>query len=274
MIKNIIKGTINDTVSGCRQEMTVSKSILGLEIIRRPAKDNAIVNDAMKSTDDVKVFQHRRFGKIGRSLFYGFEPLKNVKGVGIIIYPGTLVDVTAYAPIAKFLAENGFHAVLATPPFSLTVADIDLADDVINFGWKDEIKTWVISGHSLGGALACTYAKRNQDTKLKGVVLLAAYAGDSSSSLDGDLSETDYKVVSIYGSVDGIALYEDVVVEGAKKLPASTKFVKIEGGNHTQFSYVAKLQESRGKVDGEPTISLEGQQEIIRKTMLELLSEF
>lgn len=268
MINTIIK----DTTSGIRQEEAEVKSLFGLEIIRRPAKDNAIVNDAMESTEDVKVFRHRRL-KIGRTLFFGFEPLKNVKNVGLILYPGTLVDVKAYAPIAKFLAENGYHAVLATPPFSLTVADIDLADDVINFGWKDEVKTWAITGHSQGGALACTYAKRNQGTKLKGVVLLAAYAGDSSSSLEGDLSETDYKVVSIYGSVDGIALYEDVVVEGAKKLPPSTKFVKIEGGNHTQFSYVAKLQEGRGKTDGEATISLEGQQKIICDTLLEHLSE-
>lgn len=267
----MIKTAVKDTVAGIRQEETEVKSLFGLEIIRRPAKDNATVNDAMKSTEDVKVFRHRRL-KIGRTLFFGFEPLKNVKNVGIVIYPGTLVDVRAYAPIAKLLAENGYHAVLATPPFSLTAADVDLADDIINFGWKDEVKTWSISGHSQGGALACTYAKRNQGTKLKGVVLLAAYAGDS-SFLEGDLSETDYKVVSIYGSVDGIALYEDVVVEGAKKLPPSAKFVKIEGGNHTQFSYVAKLQEGRGKTDGEPTISLEDQQKIICDTLLEHLSE-
>jgi hypothetical protein len=271
----MIKTVIKDAASGIRQEEDVVKSFLGLEVIRRPAKDNAIVNDAMESTEDVKVFRHRRLGRIGRTLFFGFEPLKNVKNVGLILYPGTLVDVRAYAPIAKFLAQNGYHAVLATPPFSLTVADIDLADDIINFGWKDEVKTWAISGHSQGGALACTYAKRNQGTKLKGVVLLAAYAGgdDSSLGLGGDLSETDYKVVSIYGSVDGIALYEDVVVEGAKKLPPSAKFVKIEGGNHTQFSYVAKLQEGRGKTDGEAIISLEGQQKIICDTLLEHLSE-
>ena len=270
----MIKTVVKDTFSGIRQEETVVKSRFGLlEIIRRPAKDNATVNDAMESTEDVHVFRHRRFNKIGRTLFYGFEPLKNVKNVGIVIYPGTLVDVKAYAPIAKFLAKNGYHAALATPPFSLTVADIDLADDIINFGWKDEVKTWSITGHSQGGALACTYAKRNQGTNLKGVVLLAAYAGDSSTSLEGDLSETDYKVVSIYGSVDGIALYEDVVVEGAKKLPSSAKFVKIEGGNHTQFSYVAKLQEGRGKTDGEATISVEDQQKIICETLLEHLSE-
>ena len=183
------------------------------------------------------------------------------------------MDVTAYAPIAKRMAENGYHAALATPLLSLASTDADAADDVINFGWTDEVKTWVISGHSQGGAISCTYAKRNQGSKLKGVILLAAYGGDK-DLLNGNLSDTDYKVLSIYGSVDGIALFEDVVVEGAKVLPQDAKFVKIDGGNHSQFSYVEGLQESGDKVDGVPTITLEAQQEIICSNVLEFLSGF
>lgn len=244
-----------------------------MAIISRPSKDNEIVNRAMESTSDVNVFQQRRwFGKLGGSLFFGFEPKKNAKGVGIIIYPGALVDAKAYAPIAKRMAENGYHAALATPPFSLSVTDIDLADDVINFGWKNEVKTWVIGGHSLGGAMSCTYAKRNQGSKLKGVILLAAYAGDKDLS-NGNLGDTDYKVLSIYGSVDGIASFEDVVVEGAKALPQDAKFVKIDGGNHSQFSYVGGLQETGDKVDGVPTITLEAQQDIVCNNVLEFLSD-
>jgi len=242
--------------------------------IRRPAKDNEIVNTAMKSSCDVNVFQHRRIlGKLGRSLFFGFEPKKSPKGIGFIIYPGTLVDVTAYAPIAKFLAEKGYHVALATPPLSLASFDFDLADDIIKFGWKDDVKTWVVSGHSQGGAIACTYAKKRQGSKLKGVILLAAYAGDT-TLLNGNLSETDYKVLSIYGSVDGIALYDKVVVVGATRLPQDAKFVKIEGGNHTQFSYAEGLQESGEKKDGVPTITLEAQQELICNNVLEFLSHF
>ena len=242
---------------------------------RKPAEDNEVVNEAMKSTSDVYVFQQRRwgFGYLGRSLFFGFEPTKNVKGVGFIIYPGTIVDPTAYAPIAKLMAENGYHAAIATPPLSLASFDYDLADNIINYGWKDEINTWVISGHSQGGAISCTYAKRNQGKTLKGVILLAAYAGDS-RFLNGNLSDTDYDVMSIYGSLDGIALYEDVVVEGAKTLPSNAQFVKIEGGNHSQFSYADGIQESGDKVDGTPTITLEEQQEIICKNILEFLSQY
>lgn len=254
--------------------------------LRKPAEDDEVVNEAMKSTPEVKVFEHKRlFGILGRTVFLAFEPMKNVKGVGLIIYPGTLIEPSAYAPLAKRMAENGYHAVIATPPLSLaSVGDLgrDYADEIIEFGWKDEIQSWVISGHSQGGAIACAYAKKNQGSKLKAVVLLAAYAGGVEildgkiTLLDGDLSDTDYKVTSIYGTLDGIALYEDVVVEGAKKLPPTAKFVKIEGGNHSLFSYAEGIQESdsKGKIDGTPTITIEAQQEIIATTILQVLSEY
>lgn len=247
--------------------------------IRKPSDDNETVNEAMQSTDDVYVFQHKSlFGKFGRSVFFGFEPrTQNIKGVGIIIYPGTLVDATAYAPLAKRLAYDGYHAVIATPPLSLSsVGDLlgsDYADKIIDFGWKDEIKTWVISGHSQGGAIACAYAASNQGSNLKGVILLASYPGDG-RFFNGNLSKTDYEVMSIYGSLDGIALYQDVVIEGAKLLPPKTKFVEIDGGNHSQFSYAEGIQESGDKVDGVPTITVEAQQDIIARNVLEFLSQF
>mmetsp|Transcript_11233 Transcript_11233/g.23967 ORF Transcript_11233/g.23967 Transcript_11233/m.23967 type:complete len:91 (+) Transcript_11233:535-807(+) len=72
---------------------------------------------------------------------------------------------------------------------------------------------------------------------------------------DGDISKTDYDVVSIYGALDGIALYEDVVTGAKKMLPPDAKFVEIDGGNHSQFSYAKGIQQSGDKVDGTPTIT-------------------
>ena len=230
----------------------------------------------MESTSDVKVFRQKRiFGKFGRSQFLGFEPQGNAEGVGIIVYPGTFVDATAYAPIAKRMAENGYHAAIATPPLSLaSVGDLgrDYGDKIMSY-WKDDVESWVISGHSQGGAIASAYAKSYEGSKLMGLVLLAAYGGDG-KVMNGDLSESDYDVISLYGSLDGIALYEDVVVEGAKTLPPNAKFVEIEGGNHSQFSYAEGIQESGEKIDGKPTISLEEQQEIVCTNMLKLLSKY
>ena len=270
---NISKTIVGDALAGTREVVTETRSIFGLEIIRRPDPNNEIVNNALQSNSKVRVFKHRRLGRIGRLLFWGFEPLQkdDVKGVGIILYPGTLVDVRAYAPIAHQMAENGYHAAIVTPPLSLSFADADLANDVIKFkGWENklDINAWAVSGHSQGGAFACKFANDNRGTTVKAVVLLAAYGAESFN-----LSDSDFKVVSIYGSVDGIALYEDVVVEGAKLLPPTTKFVKIEGGNHTQFSYVEKLQQSGKKVDGVASMTVEEQQEIICQNLLSLLSE-
>ena len=115
--------------------------------------------------------------------------------------------------------------------------------------WKKDVQSWVISGHSREGAIACSYARNNQGSKLKGVVLLAAYGGDK-NIFNGDLSKSDYKVMSIYGSLDGIALYNDVIVDSTKMLPPSAEFIEIEGGNHSQFSYAEGIQVSGDKVDG------------------------
>ena len=246
---------------------------------RRPAKDDKDVAAAMKSTDSVEVFRKRRFFNVfGRTLFLGFEPKKNAKDVGFVIYPGTLVTPEAYAPLAKRIAEQGYRVAVTTPPLSLAaVGDLigdDYADLVIKRSrWKNKVNTWTIGGHSQGGAIACSYARKNVGSKLKGVVLMASYPGNM-LGFDGDISKTEYDVVSLYGTLDGIALYEDVVTGAKKLLPLGTKFAEIDGGNHSQFSYAEGIQESPGKVDGTPTITLAEQQDIIHDNVIELLSKY
>ncbi|MCD8103450.1 MAG: alpha/beta hydrolase, partial [Lachnospiraceae bacterium] len=72
----------------------------------------------------------------------------------------------------------------------MAIFGINRADDVME-GYDYE--HWYIPGHSLGGAMAASYAAGNTD-KLDGVILLAAYATKDL----GDLA-----VLSIYGSNDG-----------------------------------------------------------------------
>lgn len=187
--------------------------------------------------------------------------------------PGTLVDVKAYSPIARRMAESGYHTALATPPLSLSFADVDLADEVVHYrGWKDTVNVWSISGHSQGGAIACAYANDNRSSSLKGVILLASFPG-SGGLFNGDLSDSEFTVTSIYGNRDGLVSEEEI--ENSKKaLPSNTKFVEIDGGNHSQFSYVAKLQKTGDKkADLKAEISLEEQQEIICTSMLDLLGD-
>ena len=53
---------------------------------------------------------------------------------------------------------------------------------------------------------------------------------------DFSLADTRLAVTKIYGSADGVASADDVRANAAL-LPASTRWVAIEGGNHHQFGY-------------------------------------
>ncbi|MCD8075289.1 MAG: hypothetical protein LUF27_09725 [Lachnospiraceae bacterium] len=79
----------------------------------------------------------------------------------------------------------------------MAIFGINRADDVMK---EYDYEHWYISGHSLGGAMAASYAAENTD-KLDGVILPAAYATKDL----GDLA-----VLSIYGSNDGVLSVEKV----------------------------------------------------------------
>lgn len=147
---------------------------------------------------------------------------------GFIFYPGGLVDPRAYAPMMHALARRGYLAVIASMPLDLAVLGYGQADTIMRT--YTDVKTWAIGGHSLGGAMACRYVRQNSD-KVKGVVLWASYPSNTFS-----LADIQIKVISIYGSNDGLAT--PAKIENSKKdLPREVRFVELKGGNHTQFGW-------------------------------------
>jgi dienelactone hydrolase len=104
----------------------------------------------------------------------------------------------------------------------------DLAEKVMQA--YPEIDTWVVGGHSLGGAMAANYAAKNPG-QVDGLVLLASYPAES-----GSLAGSDVDVISIYGSEDGLAT-GDKIDASRPLLPQNTRFVEIVGGNHAQFGW-------------------------------------
>jgi len=78
--------------------------------------------------------------------------------------------------------------------------------------------------------MAANFAVKNPE-QVEGVVFLAAYPASSDSLADSSL-----KVVSIYGTNDGLATGSKID-ESRPLLPAGTRFVAIEGGNHAQFGH-------------------------------------
>ncbi|MBP3442308.1 MAG: alpha/beta hydrolase [Clostridia bacterium] len=177
-----------------------------------------------------------------------FTPEKPERG--FVFYPGGKVEHTAYAPLMKALAAEGFFCVLVKMPFNLAVFDINAADDVLEE--YTNIKEWYIGGHSLGGSMAASYASKNTD-KLEGLILLAAFSTEN-------LNDSGLDVIQITAREDEI-LWDDM--EEVKKyqpnLPDDFKQLCIEGGCH---AYFGSYGEQKG--DGKPTITPEEQ---VRQTV-------
>lgn len=165
---------------------------------------------------------------------------------GLIFYPGGNVEYSAYAPLLEKLSNKGILCVLIKMPFNLAVFDSNAAD-----GIKEnypELEHWCIGGHSLGGAMASTYFKTNYGS-FEALILLAAYSTE-------DLSKIDKKVISIYGSNDGV-LNAKKYAQYKSNLPKNTNELIINGGCHSYFGDYG-IQ----KGDGNPTITREEQMNI------------
>lgn len=166
-----------------------------------------------------------------------YEPIGEAK-YGLIFYPGAKIEYTAYEPLMEWLANDGVLCLLVKMPFNLAIFDKNAAFGMNNI--YPEVEHWYIGGHSLGGTMAADFAAENSG--IEGVVLLAAFPSK-------DLSGTDMRVLSIYGSNDGVLDMKSY--EKAKsKLPSDFTEQVIEGGNHAGFAFYG---EQRG--DGTASIT-------------------
>jgi pimeloyl-ACP methyl ester carboxylesterase len=122
----------------------------------------------------------------------------------------------------------------------------------------------VIGGHSLGGVVAADYVNLNRASwdRVDALFLLAAYSTDLTY-----LTTLSIPVVSIWGAVDGLTTEQDIE-DSKARLPAHTKYVRIEGGNHTQFYYTDTLQDG----DNPAQISRDQQQAIVEQEIALLLN--
>ena len=175
---------------------------------------------------------------------------------GFIFYPGGKVEYTAYIPLMQALSEQGVLCVLVEMPFNLAVFDVNAAD-----GIKEEypeIEEWYIGGHSLGGSMAAAYAADNAED-FEGLILLASYS-------TADLSEKGLRVLSVYGSEDGVLNMEKYEKYASKLPPDFTEYV-IEGGCHAYFG-VYGAQSG----DGTPAISNKEQIDVTAEKLSEFIN--
>lgn len=201
------------------------------------ADETALAVMAYQTTDRVQVEQD---GDV--TWFVPEEPT-----AGLIFYPGGKVEHTAYAPLLRACAENGILCALVRMPGNLAVLDANAADGLRE--QYPEVTTWYIAGHSLGGAMAANYAAAHSED-YDGLILLAAYSTK-------DLTQIPLRVLSVYGSEDGV-MNRETYRKNWANLPSNTTEIILDGGCHAQFG-------SYGPQDGDgiPTISGEEQ---IRQT--------
>lgn len=175
--------------------------------------------------------------------------------VGIIFYQGGKVEYTAYIPLLAEYASKGYNCYLAKMPFRLAVFGINAADNIMED--NKEIKKWYIGGHSLGGAMASSYAARNHE-KLSGLILLGAYPSS-------DLSETGLDMIVLYGQND-LVLNREALEETRTNQTKNSFYYEIQGANHAGFG---DYGEQKG--DGIATISSKELMEITIKLSEEYL---
>lgn len=218
--------------------------------------------DALRSDNEVTVTTEQFPLPLKNPYYYVFSPTLSTPEKGFIIYPGGKVDARSYAPTARAIAREGYLTVIAAMPDDLAMEGWARAHTII--ARYQNIKTWAVGGHSMGGSFACKFAQRFT-WEVDGVVLWASWP-----SFFFNLRYKPLKAISIYGSEDG---YPDEIEAGARQLPPGTQFVKIEGGNHTQFGYYDTSPEPQQEHDNPAKISREEQQRQIVEATVGFLEE-
>jgi dienelactone hydrolase len=187
-----------------------------------------------------------------------FRPAAFTPTAGLVFYPGGRVDPRAYAPMARTIAQEGYLVIIVPMPLNLAIFGSERGQDVLDA--FPSIRNWVIGGHSLGGAMAARFVYRNPNL-LQGLALMAAYPASSD-----DLSQFDIEVISIYGTRDGV-MATGALDDSRALLPADTRWIAIEGGNHAQFGWYGSQAG-----DSPATITHLEQQQIIVEAVIDLLA--
>jgi pimeloyl-ACP methyl ester carboxylesterase len=152
----------------------------------------------------------------------------------LVFFPGALVDPVAYAPLVRAAATAGFPAFILELPRRGAFGGAN--DPVLEQRLEslltapDTPRHWVIAGHSRGAVVASRIANERRSGFL-GLVLIG-----SSHPRDVDLSSLSVVVAKIVGTRDGFASRAEVEANRAK-LPATTRWVWIDGGTHSQFGW-------------------------------------
>jgi hypothetical protein len=185
---------------------------------------SATAQSALKGTDAVHVSEGEHQ--------WLFQPRNSSASVGLLFYPGALVDPVAYAPLLLAVASKGYPAVLVQVPRRGVLGGAEGAES-LNRGVAatlsvPSVHRWVVAGHSRGVEIAARLASTRAPS-IAGLVLIG-----SSHPRDFSIANIGLPVTRVYGTRDTVADFEKQQAT-QRNLPPSTELVRIDGGNHSQF---------------------------------------
>lgn len=182
---------------------------------------------------------------------------------GFEFLPGGGVDWRAYVPFVRSIAEAGYPAAIVFLPYRMAPTDADRVEvwrrtEDVRAAWGPT-RTWVLSGHSRGAALAAQLADAHRGL-VDGLVLIA-----TTHPRDQNLSDLTVPVVKIVAEHDCVAT-PAAARANADRLPADAHWIEIAGGNHAQFGHYGSQFNDCGA-----TIARDAQQAQAREAAIAVL---
>lgn len=165
-----------------------------------------------------------------------FTPLTNSEAGQLLFLPGGMVQLKAYAPMARQIAEAGYRVVLVRLPFlnrhAMTQGQRrEVTEEARTLmQTADSTSPWVVAAHSFGGVLASRLA--GESPELIGALVLIG----TTHPRDVDLSDSGLAITKVLGTQDGVATVEKARAN-AHRLPEAVRWIEIQGANHAQFGY-------------------------------------
>ena len=199
--------------------------------------------------------------------------------VGVVLYPGGLVDPRGYSVIANLLTTRyGLPTVI--PVFN---SDLAFTFGTCDSGRLDlakaefpQVVKWVLAGHSFGGIGASSdmWSRLNEgDESAAGLAMLAADIRPDIGCGIIDFSDVDLPMASVTGSVDGVLNFTRWE-ENTVYLSNATQMLDIFGGPHGQFGAYDDSERFAilGQTDGEALIPASIQWDLIAASIASVAS--
>jgi hypothetical protein len=233
----------------------ITWAVIALAWLANSVRTRGVPGELLQSSQGVTV--------VDRPTALEFEPRAPNTKAALIFICGSGIHPHAYAPLLRPIAEAGHRVFIVKLPYRFAPLPAH-KDEVVDQTRRlmvahPAMSHWVVAGHSLGGALAARVAQTERAPHVTFVLIGTTHPKSV------DLSTLPAPFTKVYALNDGVAPVERVMANRSL-LPRHTKWVAIEGGNHSQFGHYGHQL-----FDGTPTIDREAQQAITRAALLDAL---